>query len=217
MLARVGATEVGKRELRKRETRAAILDAAERLFAADGYDGVTVAAIADASGVSVKTLFTYFHSKEDLALGREEQILHQVPVLVASRAPGTTPLEAVTVALVAALAEEDEPEELAAFHRRLASGAAVASRLRRMFEGCECELAELLAAERNEATPSPETRLVAAQLVSLVRITSSPEALDFVRARRSAASGAPALREWIERSAAQLGDGLSEYGRRPAA
>src|ERR1700761_8193682 len=106
MLARVGATEVGKRELRKRETRAAILDAAERLFAADGYDGVTVAEIAAEAGISVKTLFTYFHSKEDLALAREERILHQVPVLVASRAPGTTPLEAVTAALVAALAEE---------------------------------------------------------------------------------------------------------------
>jgi AcrR family transcriptional regulator len=207
----------GKRERRKRETRAAILDAAERLFAADGYDGVTVAAIADAAGVSVKTLFTYFRSKEDLVLAREERLLARVPAAVAERRPGTTPLDAVTAALVAALADEDDPDGLEAFHHRLEGGAAVGSRLRRMFEACECELADLLAAERNEATPSPETRLVAAQLIALVRITTSPDALAFVRARRSAANEEPALREWIERASAQLGAGLADYARRPGA
>jgi AcrR family transcriptional regulator len=221
MLVRVRATQVGeepplgKRERKKRETRAAILDAAERLFAADGYDGVTVAAIADAAGTSVKTLFTYFDSKQDLVLAREERRLAGVPAAVDERDPGSTPLEAVTAALVAALADEDDPEGLEAFHRRLETGAAVASRLLRMFAGCEGELAEVLAAERNEARPSPETLLVAAQLTALVRIATSPEALAFVRARRSAAGEEPALRDWIERASTQLGAGLGDYGRRP--
>ncbi|NED91890.1 helix-turn-helix transcriptional regulator, partial [Streptomyces sp. SID11233] len=57
----------GLRERKKRMTRQAILDAAEALFARDGYEGVTVAQIADRANISVKTLFTYFSSKEDLA------------------------------------------------------------------------------------------------------------------------------------------------------
>jgi hypothetical protein len=73
----------------------------------------------------------------------------------------------------------------------------------------------LLAGERNEAAPCPETRLAAAQLIALVRITTSPEALAFVRARRAADAAEPALREWIERSAEQLGAGLGDYLRRP--
>jgi AcrR family transcriptional regulator len=222
MLARVTPmlgekAPLGKRERRKRETRDAIVAAAERLFAADGYDGVTVADIAAAAGVSVKTLFTYFRSKEDLVFADEEKLLGRLLGMVGGRVPGQTPLRAVTAALLAALEDEDDPRRLESFHRALGSSAAVASRLRRMWEQYENELAALLAAERNEATPCPETRLAAAQLIALVRITTSPDALAFVRERRSADAREPALREWIERSADQLGAGLTEYMRRPGA
>lgn len=223
MLACVTPMEVeqgppaGKRERRKRETREAIVSAAERLFAAHGYDGVTVADIAAEAGVSVKTLFTYFHSKEDLVFSNEEKLLGRLLGMVGDRGPGQTPLQAVTAAMLAALADEDDPEGLESFHRTIGQSPAVASRLRRMWEQYENEMAALLGTERNEATPCPETRLVAAQLIALVRITTSPEALAFVRARRSADSEEPALREWIEVSAAQLGTGLADYGRRPGA
>jgi AcrR family transcriptional regulator len=208
---------LGKRERRKRETREAIGAAAERLFAERGYDGVTVADIAAAAGVSVKTLFVHFHSKEDLVFGNEEKLLGRLLEMVRERSPGETPLGAVTAALLLALERKDDPRGLESFHRAIGSSPAVASRLRRMWEQYENEMAALLGAERNEAVPSPETHLVAAQLIALVRITTSPEALAFVRERRSAAAEAPPLREWIERSAAQLGEGLAEWGRRPAA
>jgi AcrR family transcriptional regulator len=208
---------LGKRERRKRETRDALVAAAERLFALHGYDRVTVADIAAAAGVSVKTLFVYFRSKEDLVLAEEERLLGRLLGMVAERAPGQTPLGAITAAVLAALADEAGPRGLESFHRTLASSPAVASRLRRMWEQYEAELAALLAGERNEAAPCPETRLAAAQLIALVRIATSPEALAFVRARRAADAAEPALREWVERSAEQLGAGLGEYMRRPAA
>lgn len=209
------ALSLGKRERRKRETREAIVAAAERLFAERGYDGVTVADIAAAADVSVKTLFVHFRSKEDLVFGNEEKLLGRLLGMVGDRAPGQTPLQAVTAALLAALADEEYPQRLESFHRTLGSSPAVASRLRRMWEQYENEMAALLGGERNEAVPCPETRLVATQLIALVRIATSPDALTFVRERRSAATEALALREWIERSAAQLGEGLAEWGRRP--
>ncbi|HTR74566.1 MAG TPA: helix-turn-helix domain-containing protein [Solirubrobacterales bacterium] len=206
----------GRREQRKRRIRTAIAEAAERLFAERGYDQVTVAEIAAEAGVSVKTLFTYFDSKEDLVFADEERLLGRLLESVQDRPAGRTPLEAVTAVLLAALDEEDGPEGLEEFHRTIGSSAGVASRLRRMWEAYEVEMAALLAGERNEAVPSPETRLAAAQLIALVRITASAEALSFVRSRRSADPEEPALREWIERSAAQLGAGLADYGRRAA-
>jgi AcrR family transcriptional regulator len=208
---------LGKRERRKRETREAIVAAAERLFAADGYDHVTVADISGAAGVSVKTLFVYFRSKEDLVFADEERLLGRLLGMVGDRAPGQTPLQAVSAAVLAAVADEQGPRGLESFHRTLASSPAVASRLRRMWEQHEAELAALLATERNEAAPCPETRLAAAQLIALVRITTSPDALAFVHTRRAADAAEPALREWIERSAEQLGTGLGDYMRRPTA
>src|SRR5690349_5008892 len=132
-----GDAPLGKRERRKRETREAIVAAAERLFAADGYDSVTVAEVAAAAGVSVKTLFVYFRSKEDLVFAEEEQLLGRLLGMVGERAPGQTPLQAVTAAILAALADEDGPRGLESFHRTLASSPAVASRLRRMWEQYE--------------------------------------------------------------------------------
>src|SRR6202035_3843130 len=54
------------RERKKRMTREAIYAAAEALFGERGFDDVTVAEIADAANISVKTLFTYIGTKEEL-------------------------------------------------------------------------------------------------------------------------------------------------------
>jgi TetR/AcrR family transcriptional regulator, mexJK operon transcriptional repressor len=48
------------------EKRAAILDAAQRLFPERGYDGVSMDAIAQAAGVSKLTVYSHFEDKESL-------------------------------------------------------------------------------------------------------------------------------------------------------
>ena len=57
---------MGLRETKKLATRQQIADVAMRLFATRGFDAVTVAEVAAAAGVSQKTVFNYFPTKEDL-------------------------------------------------------------------------------------------------------------------------------------------------------
>ena len=57
---------MGLRESKKLRMRQEIADTAMRLFVARGFDHVTVAEVAAAAGVSEKTVFNYFPTKEDL-------------------------------------------------------------------------------------------------------------------------------------------------------
>ena len=66
------------RERKKRMTREAIFAAAQALFAERGFDAVTVAEIADAANISVKTLFTYIGAKEELLFSGGPTVLDAV-------------------------------------------------------------------------------------------------------------------------------------------
>lgn len=78
----------GLRERKKAQTRLHISDTATVLFLERGFDEVTVAEIAAAADVSVKTVFNYFGGKEDLLFDREEEWVAALDRLAAERAPG---------------------------------------------------------------------------------------------------------------------------------
>jgi AcrR family transcriptional regulator len=59
------AAKPSRRE-RAAETRRTMLDAAIACFTADGYDGTTMAKIAEQAGVAVQTLYFTFHTKAQL-------------------------------------------------------------------------------------------------------------------------------------------------------
>jgi AcrR family transcriptional regulator len=65
------------RARKKRETRAALAEAAFRLALEKGADNVTVEEIAEAADVSVRTFFNYFPHKEHAILGRNPEHLER--------------------------------------------------------------------------------------------------------------------------------------------
>lgn len=109
----------GLRERKKRATRAALAEAAVRLAAEHGADNVTVEAISAAAGVSVRTFFNYFDTRDDAFMaidaGAGERLRHAVLEAPA----GLSPLEAVREALATELREIEQHHGLLSLHARV--------------------------------------------------------------------------------------------------
>jgi AcrR family transcriptional regulator len=204
------------RERKKRLTRKAIFDAAQRLFAERGFDNVTVAEIADAANISVKTLFTYVRSKEELIFGDEPNVFDAVVKAVGNRRIGQTPLVAAANALLAAA--DDENGGLWSFTRMTADSSAARARLRALWDETEDALTEALTARRDGPRERAARRLVAAQIMVLVRTVTSDEVQDLVTgagagARPGVKVRNEALKDWIRDAAGSLARGLQAAGR----
>ena len=86
---------MGLREAKKEETRKHIAEEAMRLFVQRGFDHVTVAEVAQAAGVSEKTVFNYFPSKEDLFWDEVPDREAALVAAIRSRKPGESILAAL--------------------------------------------------------------------------------------------------------------------------
>jgi AcrR family transcriptional regulator len=85
---------------RKRQlVRDEIARAAWALFGAEGYDATTVEAIAARAGVSRRTFFRYFSSKEDVAVGTSDSVAEEFLAAFRARPLKEPPLEAIRHAL----------------------------------------------------------------------------------------------------------------------
>jgi AcrR family transcriptional regulator len=194
------------REERKRDTRQRLQKAATELFEEEGYDNVTVAAVAAAAGVSVKTLFQHFPTKEDLLIAGLAEIHDDMIAAVGARPRGVTPLQAVTEWIVE-WESNRPPDGFDRFLRMVGTGPSVESMRRRLYDEWENALVALLADEANEARPTPRTRLVAAQLIAMIRVLTSPEVRSLLE-RYPVEERMAAHEAWVHEAAAQLAGGL---------
>lgn len=80
------------------------------LFATQGYDETTVEEVATAAGVSRRTLFNYFDSKEDLALSGLSEQGDLIAARFADRSPSEDPWTSLRAAFQV-LEEIDAPAE----------------------------------------------------------------------------------------------------------
>jgi AcrR family transcriptional regulator len=113
---------VGLRERNKLRRREQITDAALRLFAERGFDGVTIEQIADVADVSRRTFFRYFARKEDVLIAWKQQMADQLRMALAARPADEPPLEAVHRALAEVAAGYAERPELTLGLMRLFEG-----------------------------------------------------------------------------------------------
>ncbi|MFO7249186.1 MAG: helix-turn-helix domain-containing protein [Actinomycetes bacterium] len=102
----------GLRERKKGRTRQALIAAAVRLFAEQGYERTTVAEIAKAADVTTRTFFLHFPAKEDVLFIDAEARVELGLRIVAERAPGAPPTE-VLAAAMQAMIDDVEANDLA--------------------------------------------------------------------------------------------------------
>ena len=160
----------GLRERRKQEARQAIAGTAMALFAAHGFDEVTISQVADAAGVSKMTVTNYFPRKEDLVFDRAEVIIGSLADAAAARAPGQSLLTAIRRDYAERIAAGDVTlgPPTATFARMVRSSHALTSRSREIADLREQALGDAIAAETG--ADDPQQRIVAAQLASVHRV-----------------------------------------------
>lgn len=88
-----------------------ILHTALRLFTRQGYEETTVAQIAREAGVSQRTLFRYFGTKEDLVGGSQERFVTLLTETVREQPADAGAWEALRAAFKAALSLHASPEQ----------------------------------------------------------------------------------------------------------
>ena len=113
----------GLRARKKRLMRQQLSDTATRMFVERGFDDVRVAEVAEACGVSEKTVFNYFPTKESLVLDRLEVTMASLRTGLAE--PAVPPTEAALrildrelIAMTTWLNGQDDPAEAAEAMRR---------------------------------------------------------------------------------------------------
>lgn len=98
-----------KREQRER-TRGALIEAARRRFAEDGYTGASTEAILAETGVTRGALYHHFADKQDLFAAVCETLQAEVAERIAEAAEGQPPYEAIAAGCLAFIDAVARPE-----------------------------------------------------------------------------------------------------------
>ncbi|HEX3908659.1 MAG TPA: TetR family transcriptional regulator [Mycobacteriales bacterium] len=205
----------GLRERKKSQTRVVIAETAAELFRRHGFDAVTVESVAQAAGVSKKTVFNYFPTKEDLVFDRTEDRLSGLLAAVTERDEQTTVLESFRTLVLA------QSNQLSRLRDEMADGSdgfldlvrrnpSLQRRIHEINADLTRQLAAALAAEAGTPADDPLVLVVAGTLIGAQRAM-------YLRLRELAAR--PTSDAWVVRQHRrdtnrifdQLRDGLSTF------
>ncbi|WP_369192229.1 TetR family transcriptional regulator [Streptomyces sp. R08] len=166
----------GLRERKKRLLRQELSDTATEMFMDRGFDAVRVSEIADACGVSEKTVFNYFPTKESLVLDLGETTLVSLRNTLAD--PDLSPVGAVLEILSGQLAgltswltaQDDWAQARAVllrFGMLIGSTPSLRAYQRDMTDRQVAVAAEILARRTGMSPDDPEPQIAAAALLAL--------------------------------------------------
>ncbi len=144
-------------------TRQALIDAALRLFAERGYDATTTEGIAEAAGVSPRTFFRYFPTKESVLLGGESDFVRSFAGVYLAQPEDLTELEAMRAAFVVlAPGLHRLRDEIRLYRTAVASSFTLRGRESANHAENAVTLAEAIARRRGLAVPDTGCDLLAA-------------------------------------------------------
>jgi AcrR family transcriptional regulator len=155
------AEDGGRRQQKKLATRAALNEAATRLFATKGYEQTSVDDLCQEADVSLRTFFRYFDGKEDVLFARDMDI---EPFLATLRSiPAEEPaLRAFGDGYLAQPGlSADDVTQAVQFHRAMQDSAVLQGRYVMGIEHFRAEVARPLAARAGRSAPNDADCLAA--------------------------------------------------------
>jgi AcrR family transcriptional regulator len=169
----------GLRERKKRQMRQQLSDTATEMFIERGFDAVRVSQVAAACGVSEKTVFNYFPTKESLVLDRLDTTMASIRTGLAE--PGVAPIEAALRILAdelggmtSWLSTQDDPAQASASIQRFGTLIRTTPSLRAhqsdMMDQFVAVAAAILAERAGMDAEDPEPQIAATALLGLWRI-----------------------------------------------
>lgn len=136
----------GVREHKRQETLKRITQESLRLFGKQGYEATTLDAIAAAAGISRRTFFHYFKSKDDILLSLHTGLGEQIIGALQQRELGQKPFPAIREAALR-LVSEYPLDELEAIDRLMMASESVQARKLASYAQDEAVLFAFLRAE----------------------------------------------------------------------
>jgi AcrR family transcriptional regulator len=199
---------LGLRERKRRETLARITNSGICLFIERGYDATTIDEIAAAAGISRRTFFYYFKSKDDILLSLQSGMGDQLAAAVRAAVPDSRPLDAIRDAAMAVCAAVPA-DDMIAIDRLMRSSAAVQARKQASYVQHE---ATLFAALR-ERWPAP-ARATGLRLLALLAVGAMRLSSDMFHREGGARAIQDILRESFDALERETGASVAEAGRR---
>jgi AcrR family transcriptional regulator len=200
---------MGLRETKKLRTRQAIAAAGMGLFVEHGFEHVTVAEIAQAAGVSEKTVFNYFPAKEDVFFDEVPARLAALVDAIRNRGPGETIVASVH-RLQAAQADRLASPGFAHFARVIDESPALQAKEVQVMANFTDVLAPAI---RDELGIGDAEAQIAANLLMSVHWQLFRDARAHALAGRSGPAAARRLRGDLDRAYRLLEHGLGQLER----
>lgn len=195
---RKSSEQPGPRERKQRQLRLEIGEVALGLFVKRGFDETTIEDIAEAAGISRRTFFRYFETKEDVLLWRLRYSSEQMGAALEARPAEEPPLLAVRRALdVVHENYSQEPERHRAYLRFLLETPRLRAHLLDTQEHWRATLSRVLATRLGAGVGNEEK----ARLIAAVAIAAQDVAV-----RRWVAEGTRNLKEYTDETFEALGE-----------
>jgi AcrR family transcriptional regulator len=215
VVTQVNRSQPGKKRLMRQQ----LSDTATEMFMERGFGAVRVAEIAEACGVSEKTVFNYFSTKESLILDRWEATTDSLKSALAER--GLSPIEATLQllsdelgAMTSWLAGQDDPAQaslmIMRFGTLIRSTPSLRAHQRDMTDRLIAIAAELLAERAGLSADDPEPQIAATSLLGLWNIQSR-SLTKHLDGARTPAQVHEAVTADVRRAANLIDTGLSHF------
>lgn len=175
---------LSRRDAHKLKTRTTLRDAALDLFLAQGYDATTTDQVSAMAGVSTRTFFRYFDSKDEVLFSGQRFWSEKVADMVKQQPAELRPMDAMCETLVE-LANGISRDALVRFERIVNSSVTLLGRAANQHVENVGRIADGLAARKGLTTPDEECRIMASvglmlyrQAVAVLRDGSSLSTID---------------------------------------